>query len=190
MAIAARAAGATRRRAFEHGHDQPATPDVCGGPCASVPKLTAADELIELTGSCDRHRQENEMFAPKAISPLVAIFALVFFLTGLPGIASASDPFGEWRRPSTGTRVNFYACGGKLCAKIVGVNDQSRKGEIGTVIMGGAVKSGDNQWKGDLLDTDNGKTYAGVVTLEGPTALNLKGCVGFICQGETWVKVR
>ncbi|HEY6858206.1 MAG TPA: DUF2147 domain-containing protein [Pseudolabrys sp.] len=126
----------------------------------------------------------------KIASLFVKGIAFVLFLTGLPGIASASDPYGEWRRPSTGTQVSFYDCGSKLCAKIVSVKDQSRKSTVGTVIMGGAVKSGDNQWKGDLLNTENGKTYSGVVTLEGPQALNLKGCVGFICQGETWVRVK
>jgi len=56
--------------------------------------------------------------------------------------------------------------------------------------MRGAVKSGDNKWQGDLLNTDNGKIYAGVVTLEGPSALNLKGCVSVFCEGETWSKVK
>lgn len=105
--------------------------------------------------------------------------------------ARADDPFGTWLRPSTGTQVNFYNCAGKLCGKIVAVKDQSRKGEIGTVIMNGAAKSGDNEWRGDLLNTEDGKTYSGVVTLEGPNALNLKGCVAAIfCKGETWQRVK
>jgi uncharacterized protein (DUF2147 family) len=105
--------------------------------------------------------------------------------------ALAAEPFGKWVRPSTGTQVTFYDCGGKLCGKIAGVKDASRAKEIGTVILSGAVKSGDNEWKGNLLDTDSGKTYAGVVTLEGADGLNLKGCaLGFICQGETWRKVK
>ena len=108
----------------------------------------------------------------------------------LSSAAQAAEPYGTWIRPSTGTRVSFYDCGGKLCAKIVGVKDETRKGEIGTVIMKGAIKSSDNQWKGDLLNTDNGKIYAGVVTLEGPNALNLKGCVAFVCEGETWTKTK
>jgi uncharacterized protein (DUF2147 family) len=123
-------------------------------------------------------------------SLLVKSIAFVLLLTGLPRVASASDPYGIWIRPSTGTQVNFYDCGGKLCSKIAAVKDQSRKSEIGTVIMRGAVKSGNDQWKGDLLNTDNGKTYAGVATLEGPNALNLKGCVTVFCEGETWSKVR
>ena len=117
--------------------------------------------------------------------------ALIAFaaMTMTTGAAFAADPYGNWTRPSTGTQVNFYNCGGKLCGKIIGVKDQARKNTIGTVIMKGAAKSGDNTWKGDLLDVESGKTYSGVVTLEGANALNLKGCVAaVICRGETWVK--
>ncbi|HKN30412.1 MAG TPA: DUF2147 domain-containing protein [Roseiarcus sp.] len=104
--------------------------------------------------------------------------------------ALAAEPFGTFVRPSTGAQVKFYDCGGKLCGKVVNVKDASRAKEVGTVILNGAAKSGDNQWKGSLLDTDNGKTYSGVVTLESPDALNLKGCVAMICQGETWRRVQ
>jgi uncharacterized protein (DUF2147 family) len=104
-------------------------------------------------------------------------------------VAQAAEPYGTWTRPSTGTQVSFYNCGGKLCAKVASVKDEARKKEVGTVIMKGAVKSGDNVWKGDLLDLESGKTYSGVVTLESASALNLKGCVAAVfCRGETWVK--
>jgi len=119
----------------------------------------------------------------------------ILLAAGLVGVflgdARAEDPYGTWMRPSTGTQVNFYNCGGKLCGKIVAVKDQSRKGEIGTMIMNGAAKTSDNEWRGDVLNTEDGKTYSGVVTLEGPNALNLKGCaLGFICKGETWQRVK
>jgi uncharacterized protein (DUF2147 family) len=121
-------------------------------------------------------------------SLFVASIALASF-AGLTGTASAADPHGTWVRPSTGTQINFYGCGGKLCAKIVAVKDQARKKEIGVVIIKGMTKSGDNKWEGDLLDVESGKVYSGVATLEGPTALNLKGCVaGIFCRGETWNK--
>jgi uncharacterized protein (DUF2147 family) len=118
--------------------------------------------------------------------------ALVALLAAsIASAASAGDPYGTWERPSTGTQVSFYDCGGKLCAKIIAVKDPHKKDTIGKVIMPGATKSSENQWKGDLLNTEDGKTYSGVVTLEDPNALNLKGCafVGLICKGETWVKV-
>jgi uncharacterized protein (DUF2147 family) len=121
-------------------------------------------------------------------SPLVTSVALALF--GLAGAANAAEPYGLWLRPSTSTQVRFYDCGGKLCGKIVSVKEEARKKEVGTVIMG-AAKTGDNKWEGDLLDAETGKVYSGVVTLEGPSALNLKGCImGLLCKGETWTKVK
>jgi len=121
---------------------------------------------------------------------LLPAFAFVFCFIVLAGQASAAEPYGVWMRPSTGTQVHFYDCGGKLCGKIVAVKDQKRKSEIGTVIMKGAAKTGTDKWEGDLLDVDSGKIYSGVVRLEGPSALNLKGCFLVICKGETWRKVK
>ena len=118
-------------------------------------------------------------------------FAAASLLLAVVTTAQAAEPFGTWVRPSTGTQVNFYACSGKLCARISAVKDQSRKKEVGTVIMKGAAKSGDNVWKGDLLDVESGKIYSGVVTLESASALNLKGCVAMVlCRGETWQRVK
>lgn len=106
------------------------------------------------------------------------------------GSASAAEPYGTWVRPSTGTQVNFYSCGGGLCAKITAVKDASKKGTVGKVIMSGAKKTGDNKWQGSLLNTDNGNTYSGYVTLEGG-GLKLEGCAlgGIVCTGETWKRV-
>ena len=126
-------------------------------------------------------------------STLTSSFIAGIALAGvaLSGPGQAADPFGTWVRPSTGTQVNFYACGGKLCAKVAAVKDEARKKEVGTVIMKGADKTGDNTWKGDLLDLESGKTYSGVVTMESASALNLQGCVAMVlCRGETWSKVK
>jgi uncharacterized protein (DUF2147 family) len=117
------------------------------------------------------------------------LFAVALATLALAGAAYAAEPYGTWTRPSTGTQVTFYNCGGKLCAKVASVKDEARKKEVGTIIMKGAAKSGDNVWKGDLLDLESGKTYSGVVTLESANALNLKGCIAAVfCRGETWVK--
>ena len=123
----------------------------------------------------------------RTTSLLAAIIA--FAPLALPGTAGAAEPYGTWVRPSTGTQVNFYDCGGQLCGKIVGVKDPARKGEIGKMILPGASKSGDNKWEGDLIDVSADKTYSGVVTLSGD-GLNLKGCFLMVCKGETWRKVK
>ncbi len=52
--------------------------------------------------------------------------------------ALAAEPTGTWIRPSTGAQVNFYACGGALCGKIVAVKDASKQSTVGTVILNGA----------------------------------------------------
>jgi len=81
-------------------------------------------------------------------STLVAALAFA----SLVGVANAAEPYGTpygtWTRPSTGTQVSFYNCGGKLCGKIVAIKDQARKNTVGTVIMKGAAKSGDKHLEG------------------------------------------
>src|ERR1043166_102684 len=96
----------------------------------------------------------------KPIQLLSAIILTLGLAALCVGSARANDPFGTWMRPSTGTQVNFYNCGGKLCGKIVAVKDQSRKGEIGTLIMNGAARPSDTEWRGDVLNTEDGRPYS------------------------------
>jgi len=121
----------------------------------------------------------------------MTMLAAACALLGFAGAAGAAEPYGVWLRPSTGSQVRFYDCGGKLCAKVVAVKDDARKGEIGKMIMRGAVKSGENTWKGDLTDAGTGKVYSGTVTLQSASALSLQGCIGgFLCQTESWTRVK
>ena len=103
--------------------------------------------------------------------------------------ALAAEPYGTWVRPSNGAEVSFFNCGGKLCGKVIGKGSSNAK--VGTMIVGGAAKAGANEWKGKLLNPEDGKTYSGVITLVGADGLNLKGCaLGVFCQGETWRRVK
>lgn len=118
---------------------------------------------------------------------LTASVASLFVYICPVGSALADTPTGIWERPSTGTKVRFYDCGGNLCAKIVSVKDPARKSTVGTVIMNGAQKVGQNKWQGKILNTENGKVYSGHAVLTG-AGLNLQGCLagGLLCSGETW----
>lgn len=120
---------------------------------------------------------------------LVALLAGASLLA-LTSIASAAEPYGVWLRPSTSTQLRFYDCGGKLCAKVAAVKSPTHQGEVGKVIVPGATKSGGDTWKGDIIDVSADRTYSGVITLEGPNALNVKGCFLGFCRTETWTKVR
>ena len=126
---------------------------------------------------------------PKSLRLTCVVLPAAALLIGATA-AWAGDATGTWIRPSTGTTVKFYNCGSNLCAKIVGVKNKAKQGEVGTVIMSGAKKVSENQWEGDLLNTEDGQTYSGKVTLSGG-GLTLKGCVlgGLVCKGETWSRV-
>src|SRR5271166_4658348 len=103
-----------------------------------------------------------------SLSLALAAFAAVLVLSP----ALAAEPYGTWVRPSNGAEVSFFNCGGKLCGKVV--SKGTSKAKVGTIIVGGAAKTGANEWKGNLLNPEDGKTYSGVITLVGADGLNLK----------------
>jgi uncharacterized protein (DUF2147 family) len=103
----------------------------------------------------------------------------------LVGAADAAA-LGKFTRPSTGTTVDFYDCGGNLCGKIIAVTNASKQSTVGKLIVNGAKPAGSGNWKGDLFDPDSGKTYKGTITLVGD-GLKLEGCVmGVLCSNEVW----
>lgn len=117
-------------------------------------------------------------------APLVA---LAFLAT--PAAAVGNDPHGVWMR-SEGEQFSFYDCGAQLCAKLISVKKAEDQSSVGTVILRGAVKSGANEWKGKLYNTEDGKTYDGFIKVTSPNELTLKGCLwGMLCSGETWKRV-
>ena len=57
--------------------------------------------------------------------------------------ALAAEPYGTWVRPSNGSEVNFFNCGGELCGKVIGKGSSNAR--VGTMIVGGAAKAGANE---------------------------------------------
>ena len=100
--------------------------------------------------------------------------------------AADAAALGKFTRPSTGTTVDFYDCGGNLCGKIIAVTNASKQSTVGKLIVNGAKPAGAGIWKGDLFDPDSGKTYNGTITLAGD-GLKLEGCVtAVLCSSEVW----
>ena len=92
----------------------------------------------------------------------------------------------HWRPPH---HARHRRCGGGLADRHV--SRGTSKAKLGTVIVSGAAKTGANEWKGNLLSPEDGRTYSGVITLVGADGLNLKGCaLGVFCEGETWRRVQ
>lgn len=115
---------------------------------------------------------------------------------------TADDAFGTWRHPDNGSHVQMYKCGDGLCAKIVKSGDGQKTDDKnpdpakktraieGLVIMSGAKKTGDKEWKGQLYNRADGGTYSGTLTVKSKSAIDLSGCTAAIfCKTVTWARV-
>lgn len=101
--------------------------------------------------------------------------------------ALAESPNGTWLRDN-GAHIQAFDCSGGLGLK---VTKSPEPAKVGKLIMCGAKKSGENKWKGSVLNLDDGQTYSGYVTLSGGS-LTLSGCVlgGIICKNDTWSRIK
>ncbi|MDE2364437.1 MAG: DUF2147 domain-containing protein [Hyphomicrobiales bacterium] len=108
------------------------------------------------------------------------------------GAAFAAEPYGVWRRPEDGVTFSFFRCGAGLCVKVKNVVDAADRKYIGAMVFSGAQKIGPNAWQGQVKNLEDGRTYLGKITVNGPDSVTLDGCVlgGAICKGETWSRVK
>jgi uncharacterized protein (DUF2147 family) len=55
------------------------------------------------------------------------------------------------------------------------------------ILLGMAPSSQPNTWRGDIYNSQDGRTYSGRITLTDANTLRVEGCVlGFLCGGEDW----
>jgi uncharacterized protein (DUF2147 family) len=130
------------------------------------------------------------------------VFGLALGLSAAGAVAQkAEDAFGTWVHPENGSHVSMYACGSRLCARIVKITDDQKTDDknpnaekrdrpiIGLVILS-AKKTGPNRWTGSLYNRTDGKTYTGTVTVSSRSSLSLSGCtMGIFCKTATWTRV-
>ena len=114
--------------------------------------------------------------------------------------ALAADATGVWMRSNGNSKIRIDNCGGALCGTVVWEKnprkdtfnpDASKRDRpvTGVRILLGMKPSGTpNQWKGEVYNAEDGKTYTGYITLEGASSLKLQGCVlgGLICKSDVW----
>lgn len=117
---------------------------------------------------------------------VLRLAALMALLGPFPALA-AEPIYGVWVRDGhPDDKLDFYDCAGKLCARgTLPLPDGSPAPEI----LRKAAKNGDNSWKGDLFNPEDGKTYTGSITYDSTTKLTLSGCLMIFCQSETWTRV-
>ena len=123
--------------------------------------------------------------------------------TATQALAAAEDAIGAWKDADTGGVTEVYSCPGGICIKVVTPSkgretddnnpDPKLKGRpmAGAVIMSGAAKDTADRWKGQIYNSEDGKTYAGYVTVKSKDEVKLEGCVlSFLCKSHTWRRAK
>jgi len=125
-------------------------------------------------------------------------------LAALLVMPAAADPQGAWNTPKA--RVKISDCGGNLCAVVVSLKepteadgkpktdknnpDMAKRDRpiVGVSILSGMKKSGD-QWRGQVYNPEDGRTYKAYMTEEGGK-LTVQGCAlgGLACKTQTWTR--
>lgn len=146
--------------------------------------------------------------------PLPKLFVIPSLSAALLGAslvaaAQAATPVaGTWLSADGGTKVRVSDCGGKLCGKVVWLNepidrstgkpktdkhnsDAAKRARplLGVQVVQGMKPNGDNKWSGQIYNADDGKTYQANVTLVSDNAMRVQGCVlGILCKSQTWTR--
>ena len=119
--------------------------------------------------------------------------------------AHATDPRGRYLTASGNFEVELARCGAALCgrvSKVIANHSMSRPGEamqaadardpMGLQLLSNFVVDGDTsaepaQWRGDIYNRENGKTYSCLMSLDERGDLVLRAYVGLPLFGKTQV---
>jgi uncharacterized protein (DUF2147 family) len=125
------------------------------------------------------------------------------------GPASAADLTGNWLTEESKATVRIADCGGALCGTIVALKepvdpatgkpktdknnaDPAKRNRplIGVAIVLGMKPAGPDQWRGQVYNAEDGKTYSGTITLQNARTIKLQGCIlaGVICKSSIWTR--
>lgn len=109
-------------------------------------------------------------------------------------------PGGIWLTESGNLEVQLAPCGPALCGTVVKVlANRSMSGPgaelvpadarpaLGMTLLSDFKPSGDGEWKGQIYNRENGKTYSGLMTHPAPDQLLIRGYVGLPVFGKTQV---
>ena len=137
----------------------------------------------------------------------ILVAALAMLAASSP--AKAEGPDGIWLTQAGDARIRVSRCGAGVCGVVVWlkepidpttgkrqVDDKNANPSlrnrpiIGLSLFSGMRPAGPNQWSGRIYNADDGKTYASKVAVTGPSTLQVDGCVGSLCGGEQWSRVR
>ena len=135
----------------------------------------------------------------------LALVLLALFAAPAAHAQADGEPTGVWLTQAGDARVKVSKCGGGICGVIVwlkepidpatgkpAVDDKNpnpalaKRPMIGLPLFMGMRPSGPSRWSGQIYNADDGNSYVSNVSVVGPDALRVEGCVGAFCGGEDW----
>ena len=110
------------------------------------------------------------------------------------GAALADPVVGTWKSQPGETggyiHVDIAPCSGKICGTITKVVGNDNTSIVGKPIIWDMANNGNGKYSGGKIwAPDNDKTYRSKMQLNG-NALKVSGCVGPICRGQTWTRLK
>lgn len=134
----------------------------------------------------------------------MVLAAVVASAIATPAAAETLNVFGTFSLPDGRSRVEIGDCGnGSPCGHIVWLNPselpvgvapesvENDKGEriLGYRLLHGFAKKVKDWRGGKIKDPEDGKTYDARLKRLGNGDLEVKGCIGPICQTQIWTPV-
>ena len=141
----------------------------------------------------------------------VVVVSVLWSLVAAPAAyaQAGGDPAGVWLTQAGDAKVKVTKCGGGICGVIVwlrqpidpatakpAIDDKNpnptlaKRPMMGLPLFSGMQPAGPNKWSGQIYNADDGNSYASNISVAGPDALRVEGCVGGLCGGETWTRSR
>lgn len=116
---------------------------------------------------------------------LSALILIILAASAHPAFAQGAT--GVWQRDDGRSRIRIAPCGADLCGTIVWLQDKKSPAKIGQRVLFNMKPDGANAWRGNAFNPEDGRNYAGKMTLSG-ARLTTSGCVlgGMVCRSMGW----
>ena len=110
---------------------------------------------------------------------------------------------GRWVTESGNLEVEIAPCGPALCGTVVrvlanrsmskpeaefaGLTSADGRPVLGMKILSGFASAGGGEWKGEIYNRENGKTYSCILSLAAPDELKVHSYIGLPLIGKTQI---
>ena len=131
----------------------------------------------------------------------VFLIAAPFLIASTAKATGPLEVYGNWLNQGQTSIIKISPCADAPCGKIVWIDhpapetllddenpDPALQSQplVGLTILQGYVARGDQWKKGRIYDPVSGKSYSSKLRRKDDNTLEVKGCVGPICQTQIW----